>query len=119
MGRIHGDLLPRTLAFGKGILVIVDGLPNNVKGWEIGRQLIKSGTSIGANLREADHALTEPDFAHQCNIARKEAAETHDWLELCRDCRLLNGDKVQDLLREADEPSRSLGAVKNTRSKKP
>lgn len=49
----------------------------------IARQLLKSGTSIGANVREAQHAESKADFIHKLKIAMKEAEETHYWLELC------------------------------------
>jgi four helix bundle protein len=69
---------------------LIDELPNNVKGWVISRQLLRSGTSVGANVREADQALSRVDFIHRLSIAHKEAAETHYWLCLCRDKSLLN-----------------------------
>ena len=76
MARIRGDLLGRTFEFAKSMLTIVDSLPNNNKGWEIGRQMIRCGTSVGANLREADNAQTDADFIYKCSISRKEASET-------------------------------------------
>ena len=54
MGRLRGDLRDRTYQFGLLILDLVDELPNNPKGWQLCRQLVASGTSIGANLEEAD-----------------------------------------------------------------
>lgn len=50
----------------------------------IGRQLLKSGTSIGANIREAQNAESKADFIHKMKIASKEADETEYWLMLCR-----------------------------------
>lgn len=50
----------------------------------IGRQLLKSGTSIGANVREAQSAESKADFIHKMKIAAKEAEETEYWLELCK-----------------------------------
>ena len=49
----------------------------------LARQLLKSGTSIGANIREAQHAESRADFIHKLKIAAKEAAETEYWLLLC------------------------------------
>ena len=111
MGRIQGDLKERTFGFAKSIVNLYDGLPNNGKGWEIGRQLIRSGTSVGSNVWEADHALTERDFAHGCNIARKEASETCFWLRLCRECMLLEGESATQAYQEADELTRILSSV--------
>jgi four helix bundle protein len=111
MGRIRGDLAERTIQFAEGILAIVDGLPRGLKGWEIGKQLVRSGTGVGANIREADNALTDADFANKCSIARKEASETFYWLDLCRRARLLSGAGLTDLLGEADELARVLSSV--------
>lgn len=111
MGRIRGDLLERTMRFSVALLRSIDHLPNNSKGWEIGRQLIRSGTSIGANVREAHHALTDADFAYKCSTARKEASETLYWLELCRHVELLPTQLSQALSEEADELVRILLAI--------
>jgi len=111
MGRIRGDLPDRTFEYAVAILDLADRLPNVTKGWEIGRQLIRSGTSIGANVREADNALTDAEFAHRCSIARKEAAETHYWLQLCRRTEMLAGEEVHEAIREADELARILSSI--------
>lgn len=114
MARIQGDLKERTLAFAVAVLDLVNGLPNNGKGWEIGRQLIRSGTSVGANVREADAALTDAEFAHKCSLSRKEANEAHYWLILCEKANLLQGDELRRLMQEADELVRILGAIVRT-----
>ncbi|MFQ5490186.1 MAG: four helix bundle protein [Phycisphaerae bacterium] len=111
MGRIQGDLLERTFELAVAILRLARALPNNAQGWEVGRQLIRSGTSIGANVREADHALTRAEFAHKCSIARKEASETHYWLQLCQRTELLSGQHTVEAITEADELLRILSTV--------
>lgn len=111
MGRIQGDLVVRTFEFAGMIVRLMEGLPNNTKGWVIGKQLIRSGTSIGASVREADHALTDADFAHKCSIARKEASETHYWLELCAHTELLGRVSVDPAIQEADELVSVLSAI--------
>lgn len=64
----------------------------------IARQLLKSGTSIGANIREAQNAVSKADFVHKMKIAAKEADETEYWLLLCQnstnypDCEKLQSD---------------------------
>ena len=63
MGRFKGDLVQRSYSFGLAILDIVDSMPNSPKGWHVTRQVLKSGTSIGANAQEADGALTPREFA--------------------------------------------------------
>lgn len=111
MSRIQGNLTERALEFALVILRLVDELPNNIKGWEIGRQLLRSGTSIGANLREADCAFSDADFLHKCSVARKEAAETGFWLEVCQRGQLLVGDSVRRASSEADELLKVLSSI--------
>ena len=69
----------------------------------IGRQLLKSGTSIGANYREANRAYSKADFIHKVNLAEKEAAETVYWLEICMEAGLGTFAKIQGLAQEAKE----------------
>lgn len=69
-----------------------------LKKYVIARQLLKSGTSIGANIREAQNAESKADFIHKMKIAAKEADETEYWLLLCQksatypDCEKLQSD---------------------------
>ena len=57
------------------------------KKFVIAKQILKSGTSIGANIREARNAESKSDFIHKMKIAAKEVEETEYWLELCRDSK--------------------------------
>ena len=66
-------------------------------------QLLKSGTSIGANYREANRAQSHDDFIHKIAICEKEAAETEYWLELLIESGVANPGTCDDLLREAPE----------------
>lgn len=111
MGRIRGDLGERTFEFAAAILTLSDELPNITKGWVVGRQLIRSGTSVGANVREADNALTDAEFTHRCSVARKEAGETHYWLRLCQRTKMLQGDGLVAAIQEADELTRILSSI--------
>ncbi len=114
MGRFQGDLLERTFQFAIQIVRIVDRLPNDAKGWVFAKQVLRSGTSLGTNVREADQAPSEADFAHKCSIARKEAAETQYWLELCRAVDLVGGVDVDQAIQEADELTRILASIVKT-----
>ncbi len=71
-----------TLEFALEIIKYVELLEENKK-FVIARQLLKSGTSIGANVREAQNAESKADFIHKLKIAAKEADETEYWLTLC------------------------------------
>ena len=77
---------------------------------EISRQVIRSGTSIGANLEEADAGQSKPDFISKCGIALKEARETHYWLRLLRETNLISLELIAPLIDE----SRQLVAILTT-----
>lgn len=79
------------------------GLPGGYLGEVIGRQLFKSGTSIGAHYREANRANSRADFTHKVNLAEKEAAETLYWLELCEEAGLGNLVAIRALKDEAQQ----------------
>jgi four helix bundle protein len=76
------DLEVRTRDFALRIVDLVERLPKTRSGDAVARQLIKSGTSIGANYREANRAQSKDDFIHKISLASKEASETGFWLEL-------------------------------------
>ena len=118
-GRFQGDLPDRTLDFAVQIVRLIDELPQNTKGWEIGRQLLRSGTSIGANVREADEAYSEGDFVYKCSLARKEASETLYWLTICERCGFLTAEHAEHAKREAHELACILSAIiKKVQSRK-
>jgi four helix bundle protein len=71
--------------------------------WAVAPQLLRAGTSIGANLEEATAGQTKPDFIAKVSIALKEAPETHYWLRIVHSCGLLPGVSVEDDLRECTE----------------
>jgi len=76
------DLKQRTFLFAKNVIKYVDKLPRSVSGIEIGRQLIRSAGSIGANYIEADESLSGKDFIMRIKICKKEAKESQYWLLL-------------------------------------
>ncbi len=77
--------------------------PKTVDGIEVGRQLLKSATSIGANYREANRAESKNDFIHKVGVAEKEASEAAYWLEICDAAHLGKTEEIQTLLKEANE----------------
>jgi len=111
MGRIAGDLKERTLRFATEAMEAIAYLPNETRGWIVGKQPGRAATSIGANVWEADAALTDADFAHKVSVARKEASETEYWLELAARCELLSAPLLKPLQAEADELSKILATI--------
>ncbi len=80
------------------------------------KQLLKSGTSIGANLEEALAGKSCADVLSKLSIASKEARETNYWLRLLRDSKILNASALKDIVSEADEISNMLTAIVKTSS---
>ena len=77
----------------------------------LSRQLLRSGTSVGANLEEAQGAHTKRDFTFKNEIALKEARETKYWLRLLVASQVVAAARVVELQQEADELSRIIGAI--------
>ena len=97
------ELEDRTKRFSLNLISLLKSLPKGYLGDVIGRQLLKSGTSIGANYREANRAESKADFIHKLAIAEKEASETVYWLELMTEAGIGDRKDVAKLLQEARE----------------
>ncbi|HWN25009.1 MAG TPA: four helix bundle protein [Candidatus Sulfotelmatobacter sp.] len=111
------ELLDRTKAFGLRVLTLVDHLPRTTSGRAIGNQLIRSGTSIGANYRAACRSRSRAEFAAKLGIVAEEADEAVYWLQLIRDGHLLSTQQVAALLKEADELTAIFTAGRRTSTK--
>ena len=103
------DLEERTLEFAKRIIRLCKQLPQTVINKEIVAQLIRASGSVGANYREANDSLSKKDFSYRIKISRKEAKESHYWLELFREANP-EYDVVQ-LLTEAVELRKIFSAI--------
>ena len=97
------DLKERTKQFALRVIKLVRSLPNNDEGWVIGKQLLRSATSVGANYRACQRGKSKADFIAKLAIAEEEADECCYWLELIVDAGLLPPDRVAPLLQEAGE----------------
>jgi len=80
----------------------------------LSKQLLKSGTSIGANIEEALAGQSRADFLSKMSIASKEARETNYWLRLLRDSRILDPLALEGMLSEAEEIGKMLTAIVKT-----
>ncbi|MBI3189251.1 MAG: four helix bundle protein [Ignavibacteriales bacterium] len=105
------DIQERTFNFGLRIIKVGDSLPSTRSGNVIGKQLIRSGTSVGANVEEAEAAYTKDDFIYKMNIALKEARETHYWLRMVKASGMLKPTRLDSIIKEADELKKILGAI--------
>ena len=90
----------RTKEFAVRIIRLSTVLPNTLESRVIRNQIIKSGTSIGANYREANRSRSQADFRNKIRICESEASETQYWLEVIVEAGLLS---LQKLKREYDE----------------
>ena len=95
----------------------MDQLPRTTSGRAIGNQLVRSGTSIGANYRAACRSRSRAEFAAKLGVEAEEADETVYWLELVCDGNLIPANKLTELLREADELTAIFTAGRRTSSK--
>lgn len=97
------DLKQRTKRFALGIIQLVEAVPKSRSADVLGRQLLRSGTSVGANYRSACRARSAADFISKMGIVEEEVDESIYWLELLQECRLADSDKIKALTQEAGE----------------
>lgn len=101
------DLEGRTFEFAKNVRVFVKSLTKNVSNIEDGKQLIRSSGSVGANYIEANESLSKKDFFMRIKICRKEAKESHYWLQLID----IDSRDKEVLIKEARELTNIFGAI--------
>jgi four helix bundle protein len=97
------ELKKRTKKFALMIIKLVEDLPNTKAGYTIGDQIIRSGTSVGANYRAACRSRSDADFISKITVVEEESDETLYWLELISEAELLAKEKLQPIIKEADE----------------
>jgi len=97
------DLEDRTLKFGKRIIRLCKALPKNSVNFKLIDQVIRSGTSMGANYREANETETKKDFRFRIRICRKEGKETVYWLQLIIEANPEFEKRIEPLLQETIE----------------
>ena len=97
------DLEERTAVFGENIIDFVKTLPKNVINNELISQIVRSGTSIGANYVEADGAESKKDFRHKIAICKKESKETKHWLRMIAKANPGKKGECKKLWSEAQE----------------
>lgn len=105
----------RTFRFAVNIVRFCNRL-KELRQYEISNQLIRSGTSIGANLREASNGYTKKDFVYKVSIAQKEADETIYWLEILNE--VLNEQEIGPLKNEATQILKIIKTIKMNAIKK-
>ena len=99
----ENELKSRTKQFGLRVMNLVDTLPKTTAGRAIGNQLVRSGTSVGANYRAACRSRSKAEFIAKIGIVAEEADESAFWLELIMEGGLLKPERVSPLHQEAEE----------------
>ena len=105
------DLEDRTLEFGKRIIRLAKALSKNSINFNLIDQVTRSGTSMGANYREANETETKKDFLFRIRICRKEGKETIYWLNLIIEANPEFADRIKPLLEETIELVKIFAAI--------
>ena len=103
MQKEEPDLRERTKRFALRIIRMFSALPKTTEAQVLGKHVLRSGTSVGANYREAYRGRSKPEFIAKCGDSLRELEETAYWLELLVDSGIVTPDKLSALRRECDE----------------
>jgi four helix bundle protein len=101
--RSREDLRIRTKSFALRIIRLYSSLPRMTEAQVLGKQVLRSGTSVGAHYREACRGKSDADFINKMEGALQELDETVYWLELLADSRIVEEKRLKDLTMEANE----------------
>lgn len=112
------DLIERTAVLGEDIIEFASNLPKNEINRPLISQIVRSGTSTGANYMEADAAVSKKDFENKVGIARKEAKETMHWLRMIAKANPNKKDECRKLYKEAQELVWIFSSIINNSKKK-
>ncbi len=112
-------LKARTKSFALRVVRMVSALPSGKVAEVIGRQVLRSATSVGANYRAACRARTRAEYVAKMGIVEEEADETLYWMELISEAGLIPKTRVADLMKEANElVAIMVSSIRTARSKK-
>jgi four helix bundle protein len=113
------DLRTRTKQFALRIIRLYSALPKSTEAQVMGKQLLRSGTSVGAHYREATRARSDAEFISKLEGGLQELEESVYWMELLAESGIIAPSRLEDLQKEADELTAILiTCVKNTRKRK-
>ena len=109
-------IVDKSKAFAINIVKLCKNIQENGREYVLTKQLLRSGTSIGANIKEAEHGVSKADFYNKMNIALKEACETEYWLELLYECDYIDKESYDKIYADCGELIRLLISI--TKSQK-
>ena len=110
-------IVEKSKAFALRIIKLYKYLDTNHRIGVISKQILKSGTSIGANVKEAIRAQSKPDFYAKLNISLKEASETEYWIELLYESEYITKEQFESIHGACQEILKILTAITKTQSK--
>lgn len=96
-------LRDKSYKFALRIVKLCQHLADERKEFVMSKQVLRSGTSIGVNIEEANQVQSKSDFVHKLSISQKESFETHYWIRLLRDSNFLAGKIADSLLEDCEE----------------
>ena len=115
---MKNDLKDRTKRFVLRMIRLCEALPKGKTADVIGRQLLRCGTSVGANYRAACRARSPAEFIAKMGIVEEECDECLYWMELMVEAGLMPEERLNDIMREADELlAMTVSSIKTTRQK--
>src|ERR1039458_2037863 len=97
------EMKSRTKAYANRIVKLCSALPNNWAAQTLGKQLLRSGTSVGANYRAVCRAKSSADFINKLRIVEEECDESLFWMELLVENNLIKPSRLKELMKEGDE----------------
>jgi four helix bundle protein len=107
----------KSYAFSLRIVKLYQYLCNEKREYVLGKQILRSGTSIGANVEEAIGGQSRKDFYARMTVAYKEARETHYWLRLLRDCGYIADNNAASIVADCEELLKIIGTILRTMKK--
>jgi len=111
------EMKARTKAYANRIVKLCAALPNNWVARILGQQLLRSGTSVGANYRAVCRAKSNADFINKLRVVEEECDESLFWMELLVDNNLVKASRLSGLMKEADEiPAIVVSSAKTART---
>lgn len=107
-------LRDKSYQFALRIVKLYKFISTDKKEFVLSKQILRSGTSVGANIEEANQGQSKSDFIHKLSIAQKESAETNYWLRLLRDSEFLTDKQAESLLVDCEEIQKMLASAIKT-----
>ncbi len=114
MNSKNNPLADKSYEFALKIVILYKNFISNNKEYVLSKQLLRSGTSIGANISEANGAISKADFSAKISIAYKESLETKYWLNLLKDSKYIASAEADSLICDADELSKIMFSILKT-----